>query len=306
MGKKVVITGATGSVGLGLIQELNKEGYEILVITRSESNRNEYIPKYDSIKIIYCQLSELNSISKNELGKYDYFFHMAWSGTDGNLRDDLKTQYENVKYTLDAVKLAYDLGCHTFVCTGSQAECGRVNNKISSSTMCYPESAYGGAKLSALHLSRIYANQLKIKHIWVRLLTVYGPLDKSGFVVPTIKAVKTGEIPKFTKGEQIWDFLYYRDAGNALKLIGEKGTDGGIYVIGCGEEKRLSAYIQQMNDILSPDISFDIGAIPYSKNQVMYLCADNSRVQADVGWTPMTDFVTGIRETERYIDNIGI
>ena len=303
---KAIVTGATGSVGNGLVYELIENGYEVLVLSRGNSNRNKNIPVNSNVRISSCSLEELGEFDTEDGSKYDIFFHLAWKGTTGIERNDIDIQMSNVSYTMDAVKLAERLGCHTFVGIGSQAEYGKVNTRISSDTLCNPQSAYGAAKLSASHLSRVLADQKSMRHVWVRLLTVYGPYDGAGFVAPTIRTVHMGNIPKFTKGEQIWDFLYYKDAGNALRLIGEKGVGGKTYVIGCGVERTLMSYITDMNTVLSPDIQFGIGAIPYSNDQIMYLCADNTEVTSDVGWVPQTDFSKGIKETEHIMLSRGM
>ena len=140
-----------------------------------------------------------------------------------------------------------------------------------------------------------------MRHIWARLLTVYGPFDKSGLVIPTIKKVIAGEVPAFTKGEQIWDFLYYKDVASALRLLAENGNDGKTYTLGFGKERRLSDYIEEMNEVVSPKVDFLLGEYPYSENQIMYLCSDNSDVEKDVGWKPTTDFSDGIRELVDFI-----
>ena len=306
--KRAVITGATGSVGNGLIYELIDNGYEVLVLTRKDSPRNIYIPEDERVRVVYCALDELGSLKDIDKagGSYDIFFHLGWGGTVGNGRNDFNMQLKNIGYTMDAVDLAARLGCNTFVGIGSQAECGRVNEKISPDTVCHPDNAYGAAKHYARHMSQLYAKQYDMKHIWVRLLTVYGPFDGNGFVAPTIRKLKAGEIPGFTKAEQIWDFLYYKDSGTALRLLGENGVDGKVYVIGWGEERSLASYIKEMNNAIAPDKEFRIGEIPYAENQVMYLCADNTEVKSDVGWKPRTDFAAGVRQTLQTMEELNM
>ena len=51
----------------------------------------------------------------------DVFFHLAWQGG----RYDFAAQYGNIADTIGALEAAARLGCHRFICTGSQAEYGR-------------------------------------------------------------------------------------------------------------------------------------------------------------------------------------
>jgi nucleoside-diphosphate-sugar epimerase len=112
----------------------------------------------------------------------------------------------------------------------------------------------------------------------------------------TIAKLQAGEIPPFTKGEQIWDYLYSGDAAEAFRLIGDKGVDGKIYVLGSGQARPLVQYIEQLRDVVSPGAELGIGDIPYGEKQVMYLCADISELTADTGWKPNTQFSEGIKE----------
>ncbi len=51
------------------------------------------------------------------------------------------------------------------------------------------------------------------------------------------------------------------------------------------------------------------GVIPYSKKQVMYLCADVSEIEKDTGWRAETGFADGIKailETFTTLQLLGI
>lgn len=302
--KRVIITGATGAIGRALIEELIENQIEVLVFCREGSPRNKGILESPLVSVKYYRLDCLADI-QNDTGKqYDVFYHFAWDGTIGKIRNDMYLQAMNVKYSLDAVNIAKRFGCHTFVGAGSQAEYGRVEGKLSPDTPAFPETGYGIAKLCAGQMTREMARQLDIKHVWVRILSVYGPHDaQNTMVMTTIDQIKKGIKPQFTKGEQMWDYLYSRDAAKAFRLIGEKGIDGRTYVLGSGIARPLSYYIKEIRDAINKKAELDFGAIPYSEKQVMYLCADINELTKDTGFQPRTDFHHGIRMTlERYSD----
>lgn len=109
-----------------------------------------------------------------------------------------------------------------------------------------------------------------------------------------LKKLRDGEIPEFTKGEQKWDYLYSGDAAEAFALLGEKGVDGKVYVLGSGNARPLAEYIEELRRTAAPNGKVNIGAVPYGDKQVMFLCADISELQKDTGWKPATDFSDGI------------
>lgn len=293
--KKAIITGATGAIGTALVRELIENNIEVLVICREGSKRNSLIPNHSLVTIKYCSLEQLKKLENDTGKKYDVFYHFAWEGTTGNARNDMYLQNQNVRYTLDAVNVAKRFGCTRFIGAGSQAEYGRVEGMLKPDTPTVPEMGYGIAKLCAGQMSREEAHQKGMEHIWVRILSVYGPNDGAqSMVMSTINKLKNGEVPSFTKGEQMWDYLYSGDAATAFRLLGEKGKDGKIYVLGSGEARQLVEYIEDIRNMVSPGAKLGIGEVPYSDKQVMYLCADVTELKSDIGFNPITDFKDGI------------
>lgn len=298
--KKAIITGATGAVGTALIKELISHDVEVLVFCREGSKRNAQIPEHKLVTKKYCSLSELITV-QNDTGKdFDCFYHFAWEGTTGAARNDMYLQNQNVKYALDAVAAAKRFGCHTFIGAGSQAEYGRVEGILKPDTPTFPEMGYGIGKLCAGQMTREYAHQLGIKHIWTRILSIYGPNDGAqSMVMSTINKLKNGEVPQFTKGEQMWDYLYSGDAAEAFRLLGERGADGKIYVLGSGTARPLAEYIKDIRNVVNPNAEINLGAIPYSERQVMHLQADVDELHNDTGWTAHTTFTEGIENILR-------
>ena len=300
--QRAVISGATGAVGMALIQECIQREMEVLVLCREGSCHRKRIPEHPLLHVIYCNMEKMAELKDGWDGSYDIFYHLAWGGTTGADRNDMYLQNRNVKYTLDAVHLAARMGCHTFIGAGSQAEYGRVNEKLSGKTSVKPETGYGMAKLCAGQMSREEAGRLGMRHIWARILSVYGPYDGEGSMISLlIHTLLKGEIPSLTPGEQKWDYLYSKDAARAMLLLGEGGIHGKVYCIGSGAARPLKEYMYLLRDAIDPSLKLGIGKKPYGDRQVMYLCADISELTKDTGFQPEVSFETGIRETIRWI-----
>lgn len=301
--KKVIITGPTGAVGHALIEECINNGVEVFAVCRPGSDRIKSLPSNNRLHIIEYDLNNLGKAGEALPKDCDVLYHFAWAGTFGDVRNDMTLQVKNIQYTLDAVYLAHECGCHTFVGAGSQAEYGRVEGKLRADTPAFPENGYGMAKLCAGEMSRVQAHKYGMKHIWTRILSVYGPYDGNyTMVMSTINKLLNGETPSFTKGEQMWDFLYSKDVGAIMFNLGsDKSVDGKIYCLGSGVAKPLKEYIEIIRDSINPQLQLNFGAIPYAKNQVMYLCADNSDVVNDLSYEYRYDFIKGIKETIAWI-----
>ncbi len=295
--KRVVITGATSMIGINLIQYMSQFGIEILAIIRKDSKKRNRLAKYTNVTVVECNLEDLQNLSISNKN-YDTLIHLAWDVTFGQERNNMYIQNLNVKYTLDAVQLAKRLGCHTFIGAGSQAEYGRVEGLLSNNTPTNPENGYGMAKLCAGQMSRILANQLGIRHIWTRILSIYGPYDgKKTMVMSSIIEMLEGKSPDYTKAEQMWDYLYVEDCAKAIYLLGEKGQNNQIYCIGSGKKKPLKEYIAIIRNQIDPKIELKLGTRDYAPNQVMNLCADIENLTRDTGFVPEIDFQEGIKRT---------
>lgn len=300
--KKVILTGGTGMLGLALIQLFIQKKIEVLVIVRPGSKRRNAIPVSDYVKVIECDLLNLSKVKGQIKDNYDAFFHFAWDGTFGESRNDMQLQNQNIKAALDAVELAKAAGCTTFLGAGSQAEYGRVDGiKLGPDTPTKPETGYGIGKLCAGQMTRILCQQMGMKHIWVRILSTYGPHDGlHTMVMSGIIKMLNQERPQYTKGEQMWDYLYCEDAARAFYLAAEQGIDGSVYCIGSGQVRPLAEYITVIRDTIDPDIEIGFGEVPYYDKQVMYLCADIENLQRDTGFQPEISFEEGIRRTVQW------
>lgn len=305
--KSAVITGASGMLGQALIRCLVENDVSVLAIVRPNSKRNDALFSHEKVNILECDLSDLISASEHIKEDYDAFFHFGWSGTFGQSRNNMYGQNDNVKYTLDAVELAHKLNCKVFLGAGSQAEYGRVENNtmLSGELPTYPETGYGIAKLCAGQMSRVLCKEYGIRHVWTRILSIYGPGDKEHTMVMSgILSMLRGERPKYTKGEQQWDYLHCDDAAKAFYLAADKGKDGAVYCIGSGKIRLLKDYIKCIRDAVNPNMELRFGEVPYYDKQVMYLCADISELQKDTGFTPQISFEEGIKDTVEWCKGV--
>lgn len=299
---KAVVTGASSMIASALIRLLVSEGHEVYALCRPGSAKLDNIIKNERVHIVQADISDITAVGQGIGCGCDAFFHFAWGGTAGAQRNDSRVQSSNIGYTLDAVDLAHSLGCKVFVGAGSQAEYGRVDGKISPQTSCFPENAYGAAKFAAGHLSRIACAKYGIRHVWARILSVYGIGDNDFTItVSSLRKMLSGQTAQFTPAEQMWDFLYCDDAARAFYLMAENGKDGAVYALGSGRARPLKEYITLMHKASGTESKVEIGALPYNDKQVMYLCADISSLTADTGFVPQISYEEGIKETVKWL-----
>ncbi len=289
--KRVMVTGATGMIGLALIKECLKHNTEVYACVRPDSARNRRLPDSGLLHVINAGLEDLQSVRIPEKD-FDVFYHFGWSGTDRTGREDFFLQERNVGFTLNAVRLASDIGCKKFIGAGSQAEYGPVNGEIDDLTPLQAVSAYGIAKDSAGKMSRGLCSQLGLVHIWGRIFSVYGVNDKAGTMTDyAVRSFAAGRKAHFSEGSQVWNYLNEEDAGRVFYLMGEKICTDRVYRVAGSEQKKLRDYIYDIADLMDArDLCvFDRegGACP--------LMTDISPLEKELGFRPVVEFKEGIK-----------
>ncbi len=304
--KKVIVTGATGMVGASMIEQMAADRIQVTAIIRPNSKKRKNLIEHPNVKVVECDINQLGSLKETLEKDYDTFYHFAWDGTYGESRNDAVLQEQNVRNTLEAVELAYSSGCKVFVGAGSQAEFGFVEGELSDKVPKNPVTGYGIAKYSAGRLSAVMCERLGMRQSWGRIVSTYGPRDNSyTMVMSSIIGMLNGERMSFTKGEQVWDYVYGEDCSRAFYLIGKHGRHGKAYTIGSGKSRLLKEYIAAIRDVVNPELEIGLGERDYYPNQVMQLTADISELTADTGFLPEIDFEEGIRRTARWYKGEG-
>lgn len=303
--KKVIVTGATGMIGASMIEQMVADGIEVTAVVRPNSPKRRNLLEHALVKVVECDINELMSL-KNKLEKeYDTFYHFAWDGTYGDSRDNALLQEQNIHNTLAAVELAHELGCGVFVGAGSQAEFGFVEGELSDQIPKNPVTGYGIAKYAAGRLSAVMCEKMGMRQSWGRIVSTYGPRDNSyTMVMSSIIGMMKGERMSFTKGDQVWDYVYGGDCSRAFYLIGKYGKHGKAYTIGSGKSRLLREYITAIRDVVNPELEIGLGEREYYKNQVMKLTADISELTEDTGFVPEVSFEEGIRRTMEWYKEV--
>lgn len=289
-------------IGSAIVEKAMAEGWEVLCLVRKGSKRMGNIPVSNHVHVVEADLSDYASLQISDV--WDVFIHLGWDKTYGNSRDDVDVQLMNIRYTMDAVRLAKRYGCSVFVGAGSQAEYGPVQARIGTDTPTCPESGYGIAKLCAGQMARLLCGQLGMRFNWLRILSVYGIHDApQTLIMYTIRELLAGRSPELTECGQIWDYCNSKDVASAFLSVAENGVDGKNYPLGSGKGMPLKEYLSIIQKAINPSTPLGFGAKPYYPHQPMYLVADITSLSNDTGWKPAKPFEIGIKEVISSVSN---
>lgn len=295
--KTVIISGANGFVGSALVRELLQHDYRIYALDREGCCGN--LPEDPRVTFVPCDLAEM-AFLKEKLPEqeYDAFYHFAWVGSAGPSRADTALQLQNAQWTVDALRVAKELGCKRFLCAGSIMEHETMAAAYTQGGKPGMGYIYGGGKLIAHVMCMSVAAQIGIDLIWPEITNAYGVGERSPRMInTTIQKCIRGEAPQFTAGTQNYDFVYIDDVARAFRLIGENGKPFHEYLIGSSTARPLREFLLEMQSAIAPDLEFHFGDIPFTGADLPLSKFDCSQTEADTGFRAQISFAEGCKRT---------
>lgn len=179
-------------------------------------------------------------------------------------------------------------------------------------TSYMPSSPYSASKASSDHLVRAWFRTYGFPTIVTNCSNNYGPYHFPEKLIPLVilNALEGKDLPIYGKGDQIRDWLYVEDHARALYRVMTEGVVGETYNIGGHNEKQNIEVVKSICSILDTLVPKNH---PYSE-QITHVAdrpghdrryaIDSSKMSAELNWTPIETFETGLRKTVQwYLDN---
>ena len=298
---KAIVTGATGFVGRWLVNELLHQKDDVVVLVRNK----EKVPKgwEGSLHIIEATLGKASMLSKTDFpsGKADIFFHLAWEGTSGAKRADIRLQLQNVQYACDMVEVAKMLDCSRFVNAGSIMEYEAMQYIPVDGTMPSRGNIYSTAKLTADLMAKTASVSAGLEYINVIISNIYGAGEYSErFLNTMLRKMMAHERIPLTHGGQLYDFIYASDAVKSIVLAAKEGEKNTSYYIGNTVQHPLKQFVLQMKEILESNSELMFGEVPFQGAMLDYKDLDTCKMER-LGFKPEIDFPKGIKLTKGWI-----
>lgn len=293
--KKVIITGATSFLGSHILRTLDgNDEYRIFALVRKESVYK--LNKQENVHICPGELSTIKDAFQN-IKEADIFLHFAWDGSGDQGRMQQDTQKKNVEYSLQALKLACDMGCKMFLFPGSQAEYGIQHEEISEETKLAPISAYGKAKVDFASKAELYCKSRNINFVHLRIFSVYGNGDRYGTLVNTcIRAFMNNEHISLGECKQQWNYIYIADFVKIVLSIMNENISG-TYNVGSDDTRCLRDFVYEIYNIMDKKGSVDFSNSISKPEGVPDLNPNIGKLKTIIPQFKFTSFSEGIVTT---------
>jgi nucleoside-diphosphate-sugar epimerase len=295
--ERVLVTGASGTLGYNIVQLLGKRHPE----TRVHLLLRELHPAlFENLANIACQQLDITNSKELTQAVLDFqpnaIIHCAASG----VRPSKIGWFDLIRLNVSASVALFEASCDVEHChfihisTGLvYAEQDRPCREGDPIDTLHP---YGASKAAADCLLRAGAERLK------RHLTVIRPFSFTGlhdggdrFFPSLLRAAQKGEPFSMSAGTQIRDFCAVQDVAEAVSLILEEGTLPGrdVFNIGSGQSIALRTIVGSVCRQLGLDIELGLGEMPFHPYEPMHLVADIHLAES-LGWKPKTNLAYAV------------
>lgn len=293
----VVITGADGFIGSNLTKYFVARNYFVYAVVSPMSKTTGRIANMENVCLIINDLKNYEQIAKNIDDGPIALIHLAWAGVSPEERQATDVQVQNIALALQSVKLAHLIHAQRFIFPGSTMEYSYCGGLINESAKPSPQNAYGAAKISARYLCESLCKELQVPYIYIVITGIYGSDRYDNNVITyTIRSLLAREKPRYTRLEQMWDYIHIDDLTEAILQIAQKGKAGAFYSIGHGDNWPLYQYINIIHDLIDPSLPLGIGEISYSDERIPSSCMDLTTLKNDTGFCPKIPFDQGIQQ----------
>jgi UDP-glucose 4-epimerase len=277
------------------VRHLVESGDAVAILMRPESDPWRIADLLGRTETIVGRLSEPDAL-RGPLARFrpDVVYHLGWSGSGPEGRDDPRQLTDNVAGAIRLVDLAAEAGAAAWIGLGSQAEYGPTDSVLDESTPTRPVSTYGSAKLLAERQTRELCATRSMRHVWLRLVTAYGPADRASYLIPhVILSLLHGARPALTEGTQPGDFLHVTDACAAMRTCAWTESCAGTYVLASGEHRPVREVALAIRDMIDPRLEIGLGEL-VPNHPPVGLRGDPRALELATGWSPAVPLETGL------------
>jgi UDP-glucose 4-epimerase len=292
-GARVIVTGASGFIGINLVKRLSALGAEIVVIDRIQPA--EHFP---NVQFEWADLRHLDKVYDA-----DYLIHLA-AITNASYaeRYPLDTYEVNV---LGTVNLLNHVRVRKRVLFPSTALIYKASESpINEEAETEVSSTYAQSKVMGEQAIRFLSKRMGVGYTIVRFFNIFGPGQLSMYIVPQVlRQIIEERRVVLRNGSVLRDLLYVDDCIDAvLNVAVAPLAEDSVFNIGSGQEVSILDLAKAAVEVSGADGTEIVDlqqSINYSPTA---LIADIGKIRSTVAWHPKTSLKEGLKQMwEGYI-----
>jgi len=296
---RILVTGASGFIGLPIVRQLEKRDHEVLAVSRSVPNW----PKRSLVNWLKADLSVRSSyLHQIQTFAPEVLIHLAWQDIPDFTIEKSRT---NLNQSLDLLSFVTSLGtCRKILVAGSCFELNKLNGACVETEIGTPRDSFTWAKHALRSWLEIACRTEQICLGWMRLFYVYGPRQRINSLIPSVLTnLMQGKLPEIRTPKNANDFVFVEDIAAAFSNAVSLDIPSGIYHLGSGQSAsiieicRTAEQIIYGTNALSKELEFKTRGIPREVD----FWADSSHANKFLEWHPKIEIAQGIEQTWKWV-----
>lgn len=293
---RILVTGASGTIGTRLCETLLAEGEDVVGVDRGPS---KWLPQVD--KITHKADLRFEEQVKGIPGGADIVVHLAANARVYELVEHPERALENLVTVFNALEYARQNGVKKFIFASSRETYGNIQAASYTEDMVRVEnceSPYTASKVAGEALVESYRRCYDIDHVILRFSNVYGMYDRSVRVVPLFfRQAQSGEPLKVYGKEKCLDFTYIDDtvAGICAAIRKFESAKNDVYNIAYGEGTTIMHLAERMVELTGSKSTIE--ATSSRRGEITRYVANIGKAQKVLGYKPKVPFEEGIIRT---------
>lgn len=305
MSGSVLVTGATGFVGSCLVRRLVREGYEVHILVRRDSNRWRIADLSGRMVEHLCDLKDAAVVTACiEAVRPEVICHLATYGGFASQQENRTIVEANLLGTMNLLRACEQSGFRLFINTGSSSEYGEKHHPMREDELPEPLGDYGVTKAAATLFCQAEALTKGLPVVTLRLFSPFGPWDDPQRLIPFAAAcLLAGESPQLASPHSVRDYVYIADVVDCyLSLIRRKDrVVTGIFNVGSGRQSTIGEVVSLLEELAGSGVRARWGERPSARPEPAVWVADVGKARDLLGWAPQTSLQEGLATTLMWI-----
>ncbi len=310
-----LVTGGAGFIGSHVVEQLLSLGQRVRVLDDFSSGHRRNLDaaapmQHHALEVIESNLADPAACARAVAG-VDHVIHLAALGSVPlSIENPELCHASNTTGTLNVLIAAHQAGVTGLAYASSSAVYGDDDlprKREDSTGRCL--SPYAASKrMNEIH-AQTWRTCFGLRATGLRFFNVFGPRqDPNGAyaaVIPQwIAAMKRGsEVFINGDGENTRDFCFVRDIVQALLLAATTADDsafGDVFNVGLGKGTSLNELFATLKALIEESTGRAVAPAihrDFRPGDIRHSCADASKIQRVLGFTPRHTVKDGLRET---------
>jgi nucleoside-diphosphate-sugar epimerase len=295
----VLVTGATGFVGVHLVARLLSEGCHVTVLASSSS----VLPTEwgDRVRIIACDDFSERNLRRRLDTPFEAIFHLAAYGVKPNQHDVDEIMRINMEMPAALARLCGEWRAR-MVMTGTFSEYRSPSTRelVLEDSPLEQGKLYGSSKAAGGLMAGAIAQSSGSGFRLLRLFKVYGAGEAPHRLLPAlVSGLAKHERVAISAGTQVLDFVYIDDVVEAMLRADAHCRDKGgtaTWNVATGRAHSVREFAEQVAAAMNANPSLiGFGAIDMRKDDKPWLVGSPDRLRSELGWQPSTGLEDGVR-----------